>query len=472
MRRTTAILIIILLCLGGTTAIGDCKSKGTAATCAADKSVILPDVSGSKASCEMYKMIVCDTILGYNSGYVTGERTVCYFDPTECGDATYPFEITSFAFSLLDPAQIYDPRIYKWPVELDVIVYEPYSLADTCLGPGTEICRVPVLCDSTTFAYPHCGTVTFPTPCCAESAFFIGIEYTDTYTGALPSILFDYSSEPDLCHLYQFICGTTWIGWYAYWVTPPGYPFFWVNGETMSTNCCDDSDADGVCDQYDICPGYDDNADADGDGVPDGCDLCAGHDDALDDDADGVPDGCDICPGYDDTLDDDADGVPDGCDNCRYDANAGQEDGDTDGAGDVCDNCPGVFNPSQSDLDDDGEGNACDDDDDGDGEPDVSDNCPLVFNPGQEDSDTDGIGDACECVGRVGNVDCDPTDAVDGSDLSWLIDHLFINLDPVCSFDEANVDLVGVVIDGADLSLLIDHLFIHPGNPLPFCPRR
>ncbi|MFT7452689.1 MAG: hypothetical protein ACI9VN_003424, partial [Patescibacteria group bacterium] len=33
-----------------------------------------------------------------------------------------------------------------------------------------------------------------------------------------------------------------------------------------------DTDGDGVCDDSDICPGFDDNADLDGDGIPDGCD--------------------------------------------------------------------------------------------------------------------------------------------------------------------------------------------------------
>ena len=37
-----------------------------------------------------------------------------------------------------------------------------------------------------------------------------------------------------------------------------------------------DDDGDGVPNDDDVCPGWDDNADADGDGVPDGCDACAG----------------------------------------------------------------------------------------------------------------------------------------------------------------------------------------------------
>ena len=40
--------------------------------------------------------------------------------------------------------------------------------------------------------------------------------------------------------------------------------------------CTDDSDNDGICSEYDICEGYDDNQDQDYDGIPDGCDVCPG----------------------------------------------------------------------------------------------------------------------------------------------------------------------------------------------------
>ena len=43
---------------------------------------------------------------------------------------------------------------------------------------------------------------------------------------------------------------------------------------TYVTGGCHDSDNDGVCDDEDICDGYDDNQDADNDGIPDGCDDC------------------------------------------------------------------------------------------------------------------------------------------------------------------------------------------------------
>ncbi|MBI5265912.1 MAG: hypothetical protein HY851_01650 [candidate division Zixibacteria bacterium] len=63
------------------------------------------------------------------------------------------------------------------------------------------------------------------------------------------------------------------------------------------------------------------------------------------------------------------------------------------------------------------------------------------------------------CAGVVGNVDCDPSDQVDISDLSALIDHLFISLKPLCCLGEANIDGANM-IDISDLTGLIDNLYI------------
>ena len=238
------------------------------------------------------------------------------------------------------------------------MVYEPAG-GDSCNGPGAELCRVPVSCDSLTFAYPQMGTVTFPTPCCVDGPFFIGLEYTDTSTEQFPSLVFDTDSSPELCHIFIYT-ESIWLGWYAYWVTTPGYPFLEVNGETVSTACCDDSDSDDVCDQFDNCPSIanTDQADTDNDGIGDVCDNC--------------PD--DPNPGQEDT---DVDLVADACDNCPDDANTDQADIDSDGIGDVCDLCP---DDPTNDVD-------------GDGICGGVDNCPTAFNPLQEDSDSDGLGD-------------------------------------------------------------------------------
>jgi hypothetical protein len=66
---------------------------------------------------------------------------------------------------------------------------------------------------------------------------------------------------------------------------------------------------------------------------------------------------------------------------------------------------------------------------------------------------------AC-CIVR-GNVDCDPSGGIDIADLSRLIDHMFISLEPLCCPEAGNIDgdPTGIV-DIADLSRLIDFMFI------------
>lgn len=70
------------------------------------------------------------------------------------------------------------------------------------------------------------------------------------------------------------------------------------------------------------------------------------------------------------------------------------------------------------------------------------------------------------CVGRTGNIDCDPTDHVDISDLTTLIDHLYISFTPLCCPAEGNVD-GQPGIDIADLTALIDYLYISFALPAP-----
>ena len=72
------------------------------------------------------------------------------------------------------------------------------------------------------------------------------------------------------------------------------------------------------------------------------------------------------------------------------------------------------------------------------------------------------------CSGMTGNVDCDPENLVDISDISRLVDDLYINRHPSCCSHAANIDLQGSV-DIADLTQLIDHLFIS-FTPLTPCP--
>ena len=407
-----------------------------------------PASQGSEAACTMWRHWIEDTIIGYSSTYDTGERTVTYYDPLICGAGSYPFQITSFAFTLLDPYDFFDSRKYKWPVQLDIVVFDLYSATDSCLGPGVELYRIPLLCDSVTYAYPAVGEVSFPFPLCVDRPFFIGVEYTDVFTGLLPSVMFDVSSEPDLCHNFQFF-RNAWYGWYYFWPGPvrPGYPFFWVKGETAVPVCLPDQDSDGIPNSEDNCPAVFNPGQADFN-------------------ANGIGDACD--------PDDDGDGALDADDNCPFFSNPTQADVDNDGVGDACDNCPSTVNPDQHDYDSDGSGDVCDNDDDNDGVADGADNCVLVFNPGQQDTDSDGVGDACDCVGTTGNANCDPSEKVTISDVQTLVDHLFISGAPLCSIPEADANQSGGAtptnkdITISDVARLVDHLFIS-NAALPAC---
>ena len=86
-----------------------------------------------------------------------------------------------------------------------------------------------------------------------------------------------------------------------------------------------DSDGDGICDSDDICPGLNDN---DIGGPCDDNDNCTDNDvltidcecigTFTDSDGDGVCDGEDLCPGADDSIDDNDNGIPDACESCVY----------------------------------------------------------------------------------------------------------------------------------------------------------
>ncbi|MBN1211300.1 MAG: M28 family peptidase [candidate division Zixibacteria bacterium] len=258
----------------------------------------------------------------------------------------------------------------------------------------------------------------------------------------------------------------------------------------------EDEDLDGVPDPADNCPTvynpFQENNDLDqwgdvcdddddNDGVLDFEDNCQfePNADQQDSDVDGVGDLCDVCPGYDDNLDDDGDEHPNDCDNCPLTANPDQADGDGDEVGDVCDNCPLLANTEQLNSDGDSYGNVCDNcptetnqnqyDSDNDGHGNVCDNCPFVYNPGQEDTNGDDIGDACCCVGFTGNTNCSGEEEPDISDITTIIDYLYISHQPLCCPEEADANGSGGDPDISDITRIIDYLYLSH-EPLTPCP--
>jgi hypothetical protein len=67
------------------------------------------------------------------------------------------------------------------------------------------------------------------------------------------------------------------------------------------------------------------------------------------------------------------------------------------------------------------------------------------------------------CDYLFGNIDCDPEDRVDISDITALIDYLYISFRPPCCLDAANYDRDDYMfVDISDLTALINDLYISP----------
>ena len=73
------------------------------------------------------------------------------------------------------------------------------------------------------------------------------------------------------------------------------------------------------------------------------------------------------------------------------------------------------------------------------------------------------------CIGLVGNVDCSPLEEPDISDITRLIDYLYISHNPLCCLKEADADVSGGEPDISDITRLIDYLYISHAPLLP-CP--
>ncbi len=354
--------------------------------------------------------------IGFATGQSPSDRVVTYFDPATCTTPGYPFLVQSLSFTLIPLPD------NNWPVTMDVVIYSSTTSGDNCSQPDAELYRFSVLCDSATWSIPSVGTALFPDSFCISEPFYIGVEYADSINHALtyPPVFFDSTSAPDSCDNWYYYDNTQpdWHEWYDFWDNMPGYPWFKVVGRTSSVVCIVDSDGDLIADSEDNCPNEYNRS----------------------------------------QIDTDLDSIGDACDDCPTISNPAQIDEDNDGVGDVCDAC---LNDHLNDIDND---SICE----------SVDNCPGIYNPLQEDTNLDGRGDACEncCVIGRGNVNFDPDDLIDISDLIFLVQYMFnipSGQQPPC-FEEADID-GSMNLDVSDLVSLVEFMFNNPTNiPLLSCP--
>jgi hypothetical protein len=73
------------------------------------------------------------------------------------------------------------------------------------------------------------------------------------------------------------------------------------------------------------------------------------------------------------------------------------------------------------------------------------------------------------CEGMTGNADCSQSEEPDISDITRLIDFLYISHEELCCPGEADVDGSGGEPDISDITALIDHLYLSH-DPLVDCP--
>lgn len=397
----------------------------------------------AKAACGLQKHN--NTTSSYFAGYVNGVTTVTYFNPADCGvPPIYPFEIKSLSFSL------YDPGGYKWPVTVDIVIYNVAIPNDSCSGPGPEVYRFSIICDQTTWKYPNVGTFVFPTACCINGPFYIGVQYKDPGPGSLPSIIFDSNPNPVTCDNWNLWTNGYWYEWYNFWTSPvPGYPMISVQGESNSINCGNGYSMTIRADGYpemgaDTLPAADVFIDIymnNNDGIirigqsmplvlysPDGSVTNITHRNVGAFGSDGsivLENGFQPLAfwnlfdeiyyfGWDGILPDTmchvgigSNGFPSGLGEKRYIRIALQ-------LSDTGRICIDSVNPPGDDYDwlfDDPSpsfhGPYCWTiaiaDSDNDGIPDSADNCPEVYNPGQQNSDSDTLGDACDNCPTISN---------------------------------------------------------------------
>ena len=259
------------------------------------------------------------------------------------------------------------------------------------------------------------------------------LAWNNTGSGAI-AYLNGYSNQIEITN-GTFLCNDSFVS-----EAGVSSSCYYCTGNTIVTDGCVDTDADGIYDEVDVCPNDPDN-DGDGDGFCSDVDAFpADPNEWSDTDGDGIGDNSDpdidgdgVVNDDDDfpfdsteTVDSDGDGVGDNSD-AYPDDPAESADSDGDGVGDNADIC--LEGDDSVDSDSDGTPDACDAfpddpsesaDFDGDGVGDNSDICPA-----DPDDQVDDEGNCVVFVRTVCSSGCEFTsiqDAIDAASEGHVID--------------------------------------------------
>jgi hypothetical protein len=167
----------------------------------------------------------------FQAGFVAGEGMYTFYNPGEdCGSPAYPFELSAFRFMFGGSSST---------EYVDVVVYDIVPSGDSCDGPGVELFRFTTPATGNDLV-PN--LFEFPSgQCCVNGPFFIGLEFSHSGSPGPGREL--HGPSADRCENW-ILTQPGSVYYDAIDLGMTEYPGYWVYGEPDSAcrapgACCD-----------------------------------------------------------------------------------------------------------------------------------------------------------------------------------------------------------------------------------------
>lgn len=219
--------------------IGSCADMEAGACAAAGGTWEAPPAYCAGTDCEMPPSPPCNLQNDVGTywhvyGNLVEDGYATYFDPgLVCASPTYPFDIDTVIFELLDIFHSGYP--VTWPLDVRVTVYD--YISDICAGPVA-----PVHSELFTIQQAEAGLNgikrAFSQPVCVYGAFFLGV-FLETGTDFQPTFSQTFDDPADSCKAWAY-WGGVWYNWAevaAAFGSYIGYPFIRAHGLTDYAGC-------------------------------------------------------------------------------------------------------------------------------------------------------------------------------------------------------------------------------------------